>query len=499
MRINATSNYPALARGKELIKTQYHNFLLRLAMLMGLSMILVARLTAQTFTTLHSFTAIHNNTNEDGANPVCELVLSGNTLYGAALYGGSFSNGTVFAVNTNGTGFTNLYSFTGGNDGADPRGGLVFSSNSLFGVTVYGGSNNFGTIFKVNTDGTGFTNLYSFRGGSDGGYPFGDLVMSGATLYGTTEYGGAWSNGVVFAINADGTDFTNLYNFTALKNNTNNDGSAPLAGLILSGNFLYGTTYLGGSFGAGTVFAIDTNGAGFTNLYSFRGGGDGRRPAGGLILSGHTLYGTTEYGGSSSNGTIYAINTNGTGFTNLYNFTALNNFTNSDGANPYAGLILSGNTLYGTALNGGEGSGTLFAVDTDGSGFTNLYTFTALNNFTNSDGANPAARLMLAGNAVYGTAEYGGVHSSGAFGGSGTMFRLSLAPVTPPQLTITRTGTNVILTWPASASGFILQSATNLIPSATWNTVSPEPIVLNSLNTVTNSIAGVRMFYRLSQ
>jgi uncharacterized repeat protein (TIGR03803 family) len=496
MLINGISTYPALGRGKKLIKTQYNNFLLRLAVWTGLSMIFVARLTAQTFTTLHSFTAVHNNTNADGANPVCKLVVSGNSLYGAALYGGSSNNGTVFAVNTNGTGFTNLYSFKGGNDGADPRGGLVFSSNSLFGITVYGGSNNFGAIFKVNTDGTGFTNLYSFGGGSDGGYPFGGLVLSGETLYGTTEYGGAWSNGVVFAINTDGTGFTNLYNFTALKNNTNNDGSSPLDGLILSGNILYGTTYLGGSFGAGTVFAVDTNGAGFTNLYSFKGGSDGRKPAGGVILSGHTLYGTTEYGGSSSNGTIYAINTNGTGFTNLYNFKALNNFTNSDGANPYAGLVLSGDRLYGTALMGGAGSGTLFAVNTDGSGFTNLYTFTALNNFTNSDGANPGGQLILVDNALYGTAEYGGVHG-GIFGG--TVFRLSLAPVSPPQLTIARSGTNVVLTWPAGAAGFTLQSATNVISSASWNTVSPGPIVLNSLNTVTNPITGVRMFYRLSQ
>jgi uncharacterized repeat protein (TIGR03803 family) len=72
-----------------------------------------------------------------------------------------------------------------------------------------------------------------------------------------------------------------------------------------------------------------------------------------LILSGNTLYGTTLAGGSSANGTVFAVNTDGTSFTVLHSFTALNNGTNSDGANPHAALVLSGNTLYGTAYTGG--------------------------------------------------------------------------------------------------------------------------------------------------
>ena len=80
-------------------------------------------------------------------------------------------------------------------------------------------------------------------------------------------------------------------------------------------------------------------------------GSDGDYPYAGLILSGNTLYGTTAYGGSSGNGTVFAVNTDGTGFTNLHSFTARSVliYTNSDGADPHAGLILSGNTLYGTA------------------------------------------------------------------------------------------------------------------------------------------------------
>src|ERR1039457_7442621 len=104
----------------------------------------------------------------------------------------------------------------------------------------------------------------------------------------------------------------------------------------------------------------------FTTLHSFNYN-DGNYPVAGLILSGNTLYGTAEVGGSSGDGTVFAVNTGGTGFTNLYSFTATSGAlsTNSDGTAPCAGLILSGNTLYGTAEGGGSsGNGTVFVVNT---------------------------------------------------------------------------------------------------------------------------------------
>src|SRR6185436_15707500 len=102
---------------------------------------------------------------------------------------------------------------------------------------------------------------------------------------------------------------------------------------------------------------------------------DGARPTGNLILAGSTLYGMAGDGGNSGYGTLFKCNTNGTGFTSLYRFTAIPSpyYTNSDGANPYGGLVLSDNILYGTALYGGSSSnGTVFAVNTNGTGFTNL-------------------------------------------------------------------------------------------------------------------------------
>ena len=277
--------------------------------------------------------------------------------------------------------FTTLYSFTNGIDGADPYAGLILSGNALYGTALAGGTNGNGTVFAVNTDGTGFTNLYSFTAdpypytNSDGANPLAGLILSGNTLYGTAGAGGSANAGTVFAVNTNGTGFTNLYSFSALDQNynTNSDGARPVGGLILSGNTLYGTAIAGGSGDEGTVFAVSTNGSGFTNLHNFTGS-DGASPYAGLILSGNTLYGTTSIGGSLGNGTVFAVNTDGTGFTNLYSFTAgvgpnakniynLDIITNSDGAFPYAGLILSGNTLYGTAAGGGTNTvGTVFSL-----------------------------------------------------------------------------------------------------------------------------------------
>jgi uncharacterized repeat protein (TIGR03803 family) len=86
-----------------------------------------------------------------------------------------------------------------------------------------------------------------------------------------------------------------------------------------------------------------------------------------LILSSNLLYGTTAHGGIAGNGTVFVVSTNG-GFTNLYSFTALVSSGNSDGANSKAGLIVSSNVLYGTAVNGGTShAGTVFALNLNSS------------------------------------------------------------------------------------------------------------------------------------
>ncbi len=309
------------------MKTNLHYLFLLLALQAA---VMARPVTAQTFTTLYNFTG-----GRDGAQPDSGFTLSGSTLFGTT-EGGGTGYGTIFAINTNGTGFTNVYSFTGSN-GKAAVGRPVLSGSTLYGTAVNGGLDNAGIIYAVTTNGTGFTNLYSFTGGGDGAYPYSTLILSGSTLYGTAAGGGINGNGTIFAINTNGTGFTNLYSFTGGSN-----GAAPNQQLILSGNTLYGTAYFGGNNNFGTIFAINTDGTGFTNHYSFTGGSNGFYPAAGLILSGSTLYGTAVNGGLDNAGIIYAIHTDGTGFTNLHSFAYI-----SDGAYPNLQLILSGNTLYG--------------------------------------------------------------------------------------------------------------------------------------------------------
>jgi uncharacterized repeat protein (TIGR03803 family) len=392
-----------------------HPFLL--PVLVGaLCLIPASRSPAQTFTNLHIFASI----SDDGTKPTGELVLSGNTLYGTAQNGGTNGYGMVFAVITNGTGYSNLYSFTAlssntNRDGANPVAGLALSGNTLFGTAANGGPYaNYGTVFAITTNGTGFTNLHSFAGSStDGANPNGQLLLSGNTLYGTTYIGGP---GTVFAVSTNGTGFTNLHSFGSVSQ----DGAYPNGGLVLSGSTLYGTTTQGGTNGYGMVFAVNTNGSGYTNLYSFTGNSDGGHPYCQLLLSGNTLYGTANGGGTNGNGTVFALTLN----TNGSNFTTLHSFTNSpDGANPLGGLILSGNTLYGTTYHGGSSIyGAVFAINTNGSGYTNLYSFAG-----GSDGAYPEAELILSANTLYGTATQGG-------NGNGTVFGVIL-PVVSPVLT----------------------------------------------------------------
>jgi|GEM_PF-6842971 len=172
------------------MRTCIKNLFLLPALIAGLGLIPAGRVTAQTFTTLYSFTAVSGSgANSDGAWPYAVLILLGNTLYGTTQFGGSSGKGTVFAVSTNGTGFTNLHSFTAtsgslytNSDGADPWAGLILSGNTLYGTAFRGGSSGTGTVFAVSTDGMGFTNLHSFNGSSDGARPYAGLILSGNTL-----------------------------------------------------------------------------------------------------------------------------------------------------------------------------------------------------------------------------------------------------------------------------------------------------------------------------
>ncbi len=450
------------------------------------------------FSTLFSFSENYANANgpvnSDGSSPRTSLNLTGTTLYGTAPDGGPNGHGTVFAVTTNGT-FTTISSLP---DGDSPESASILSGNTFYGTTYEGGTDGDGTVFAVNTDGTGYTNLYNFTDGNDGEWPIGGLILSGGTLYGTTISGGTNNLGTLFAINTNGTGFITLYSFTLSEG-----GANPF---VLSNNKLY-VVCSGNVLSYPTLFSINTDGTGFTNIGTFSFP-NGLTPINGIILSGNTIYGTTKLDGANDEGSVFSINTDGTDFEILYSFSALSAGTNSGGAYPEAGLILSGNTLYGTASEGGAfGAGTVFSINTDGTGFATLHSFSqpiygfyfetadyGAEFYTNSDGAYPWGGLILSGNTLYGTATEGGAN------GYGTMFSLSLpSSSSSPELSILLAGQSVILTWPSTAIGYTLESATNLVQPVTWAAVSPAPVDINGQFTVTNVISGKQMFYQLSQ
>jgi uncharacterized repeat protein (TIGR03803 family) len=488
-------------------------------LLASLGLLLTGPALAQTFTTLHNFSALSSGTNSDGATPYyVGLVLSGNTFYGTTAQGGTNGTGTVFGLDTKPGGTLNtLYAFTASatnlsglftnTDGADPNAGLLLAGGTLYGTATYGGTNGSGTLFALNTNGSGFTTLHTFAAlvagtNADGVNPICNLTLVGNTLFGTTSAGGTNGSGTVFAVNTNGTGFAVLHTFAVTSNNflgfyTNSDGSGPNA-LIAAGNILYGTTYSGTTNGDGNVFAIDTDGTGFTILHAFTvsdstTNSDGANPVGSLILTGSTLYGTAQNGGTNGNGTVFAIDTSNTGFATVYSFTATigANYINNDGANPQAGLVLSGTTLYGTAYYGGtNGYGTIFSVETNGTAFSTLHTFATPSNSTNADGINPNGSLFLLGSTLFGTVSAGGLY------GNGTIFSLAYPA---PSLAIKPAGTNVELMWPSgvvgfSYSGYALESATNL-NSPVWKIVPSVP----GQFVVTNPVSGSGQFYRLRE
>jgi uncharacterized repeat protein (TIGR03803 family) len=199
----------------------------------------------------------------DGGNPFGTLVLSNGTLYGMCRNGGSNGIfGTVYSISTNGGNFTVLHTFSGspGLDGHNPDGALVLSGNTLFGTTTSGGTNNGGTVFSIGIDGSNYTVLHSFNAqAGEGKFPESGLVLRGDTLYGTTLGNGTNASGTVYSLNTNGGDFTLLHVFSLAgsgMNFTNSDGAQPECSLAMAGNVLYGTTTLGGLYGAGTVYSL---------------------------------------------------------------------------------------------------------------------------------------------------------------------------------------------------------------------------------------------------
>lgn len=402
-------------------------------------------------------------------------------LYGQAYHGGAFSFGMVFTLHKDGSGFRILHSFNG-TDGEYGSGGLMEGSDgALYGATYWGGAAGAGVVFRLNTDGSGYRVLRSFsRTDGDAGYPERTRLKEGldGALYGTTLWGGAERQGAIFKLNKDGSGYRVLRSFGADdKPFTELSPSGVL--VIDQAGALYGTTQLGGANFAGTVFRLRPDGSDYGITYTFSGSGavEGDYPASALLLSSDgALYGTTTHGGgtpayrySSGNGLVFKVNRDGSDYRVLHRFegryvtgnyhqhaliqgrdgvlygtTELGGTNNrgsvftltrdgsafrtlhdflpdaeDDGRYPRAGLSEGRDgALFGTTWSGAGGAhsaGTVFRLNKDGSGYAILHQF----GNPEMDGAGPVASVVEASDgSLYGTTESGGSH------GVGTVFRL---------------------------------------------------------------------------
>ncbi|HMQ67692.1 MAG TPA: T9SS type A sorting domain-containing protein [Ignavibacteria bacterium] len=342
-----------------------------------------------------------------GRTPNGSLISDGTFMYGMTSLGGENGFGTIFKIMPDGSNFIKILDFNGVANGREPIGSLYYDGTFLYGVTQKGGTNDFGTVFKILPDGNGFLKLKDFTGMPDGWRPkFCTLVSDGTYLYGTTIAGGTNDFGSVFKIKPDGSDYSIILNISGGLNGENIYGS-----LILDGTYLYGMTELGGSNGVGTIFKIITDGTGYLKLFDFQSVLSGSVPLGSLYLDGGYLYGMTSLGGTNNEGVIFKIMTDGTGFTKLLDFDGTN------GGSPYGSLILQGTFLYGlTSSNGANNAGTLFKINTDGSGFVTI------KDFIGTDGTFPFGSLITEGNFLYGMTSGGGQF------GRGTIFKNQLLP-----------------------------------------------------------------------
>jgi uncharacterized repeat protein (TIGR03803 family) len=348
-----------------------------------------------------SYKVIYDFDKDRGQYPN-DLIDVGGTLYGTTSGGGSNGRGTVFTLTAAGKGRV-IYSFKGGDDGAEPSARLTNVNGTLYGTTGSGGgmdctSRGCGTVFKVTTAGKESV-LYRFTGPpGDGDGPSSALLAVGNTLYGTTYYGGASNSGTIYTLKTTGSK-AELYDFTG-----GDDGSNPSGGLTLSGGVLYGTTFNGGTRGFGTVFTVTPSGK-ETVLHSFLGSaGDGQGPNTDLLDVKGTLYGTTIYGGNSYFGTVFSITQSGTE-TPIFNFAGY-----VDGGYPKGSLVDVNGALYGTTQEGGETTnyGVVYKLTTAG-------TLTFLHSFKGppKDGAEAGYLLTSLGGKLYGTTFSGGKSNKG--------------------------------------------------------------------------------------
>jgi uncharacterized repeat protein (TIGR03803 family) len=352
-------------------------------------------------TTLHAFAG------NDGAGPAGRLYLaSDGNYYGTTFGGGASGLGTVFRISPTGA-FSLLHSF-GGSDGQNPEGGLVQGNDgNLYGTTVNGGSSAGGTLFELTLAGA-FSSRINFSGASGVSAPIGALVKAGSgELYGVTAGGdNAVNTGGWFSYSPPLGQATLYPQWFPPQ--------VPVSGFSLgSGGNLYGSTY-GYSGSGGTAYDISLA-QGLIQLHAFpgtvfpTGSTDGQEPQGGLTVgSDGNLYGMTQDGGASGDGTIFKIDL--LAFDPKYPETQLYSWSGGQAA-PVGpdGAMTEGadGNFYGVTGTGQSNSGTIFEITPSG-------TYVDWYNFSGPDGSYPMAGLVQSASGTwFGTTYEGGANDAG--------------------------------------------------------------------------------------
>jgi uncharacterized repeat protein (TIGR03803 family) len=344
----------------------------------------------------------------NGAYPSAALTPAGNGLfYGTTVYGGDNNFGSIFVFDPSGSGSITLKASFDGANGANPESALTPAGNGLFyGTTSRGGDNRVGSIFEFDPSGTGSITLKASFDGANGISPYAPLTPAANGLfYGTTLYGGDHGIGSIFEFDPSGTG-----SITLKASFDGANGAGTWSPLTPAGNGLfYGTTYAGGDYGFGTIFEFDPSGTGSITLKASFDGANGISPYAPLTPAANGLfYGTTLYGGDHGIGSIFEFDPSGTG-----SITLKASFDGANGGYPYAALTRADNGLfYGAASAVGDyGVGTIFEFDPSGTGSITLKA-----SFDGANGSSPYAALTPAGNGrFYGTTLYG-------IGGNGTIY-----------------------------------------------------------------------------
>jgi uncharacterized repeat protein (TIGR03803 family) len=387
--------------------SQAGSYTVVLSNLTGMLTSSIARLTIITneYQVLHGF----GPTNADGVNGWGQLAYGRDgALYGCARNGGNSNAGCIFRLDPATSGYTVLHLFTNAADGATPLGGAIQASDGrLYGTCSVGGTNGAGTAWRIGTNGNGFEVLHHFLSSGDCRNPQSELLeASDGRLYGTAYNGGGFGNGGVFGLNKDGSSYAIVRGFRT----TGNDGKGPVGGLVEGTNgLLYGTTELGGSATNGIVFSLSKDGASYSIIKHLGLVPGGTRTPNGTLLIGSDgyLYGTTVNGGSTDLGTVFRLSLDGDEITILHDFGS----TLGDPQNPTTALAEApAGFLVGTSRIGGTfGQGALYRLNKSGSDYHVVRNFTA----AGGDGGRSRSPVTIAVGLIFGTTFAGGTNDWG--------------------------------------------------------------------------------------